>query len=133
MSLLYHLGIYLYSALLFLLSAFGHQKAGLWINGRKGWKKRLQEKFKDTSSCIWFHCASLGEYELSVPLMQDIKKKYPEKKILVTFFSPSGYEVRKNDPLAFHTDYLPIDRVVNAHCFIDIVKPEVALFAKYDY
>ncbi|MDB5273082.1 MAG: 3-deoxy-D-manno-octulosonic acid transferase [Chitinophagaceae bacterium] len=133
MSLLYHLGIYLYSALLFVLSAFGHQKAGLWINGRKGWKKRMQDKFKDTSSCVWFHCASLGEYELSVPLMQDIKKKYPNKKILVTFFSPSGYEVRKNDSLAFHTDYLPIDSVANARYFIDTVKPEVALFAKYDY
>jgi len=133
MSLLYHLGIYFYYALLFVLSAFGHQKARLWITGRQHWRIRMQQKFKDVSSCVWFHCASLGEYELSVPLIESLKSKYPDKKILVTFFSPSGYEAKKNDPLAFHIDYLPIDSAKNAHTFIDIVKPEIALFAKYDY
>jgi 3-deoxy-D-manno-octulosonic-acid transferase len=133
MSLLYHLGIYLYSALLFILSTFGHRKAKLWIDGRKNWQVRLQKKFDGISSCVWFHCASLGEYELSVPLIERIKLKYPDKKILVTFFSPSGYEVKKNDKLAFHTDYLPIDSAQNARLFIDTVKPELVLFAKYDY
>jgi 3-deoxy-D-manno-octulosonic-acid transferase len=133
MSLLYHLGIYLYSALLFVLAFFGHHKAMLWVNGRKNWRNRLQEKFKDTSSCIWFHCASLGEYELSVPLIESIKRQYPDKKILVTFFSPSGYEVKKNDALTFHTDYLPIDSAENARFFVETVKPALALFAKYDF
>jgi 3-deoxy-D-manno-octulosonic-acid transferase len=133
MSLLYHLGIYLYSTLLFVLSAFGHRKAKLWINGRKNWQARLQKKFNGISSCVWFHCASLGEYELSVPLIERIKLKYPNKKILVTFFSPSGYEVKKNDALVFHMDYLPIDSAQNARLFIDTVKPELVLFAKYDY
>ncbi|MBC7488430.1 MAG: 3-deoxy-D-manno-octulosonic acid transferase [Cytophagaceae bacterium] len=133
MSLLYHLGIYLYSTLLFVLALFGHKKAALWVNGRKNWQKRLQEKFKNVSSCVWFHCASLGEYELSVPLIETLKEKYPDKKILVTFFSPSGYEVKKNDNIAFHIDYLPIDSAYNARHFIDIVKPETVLFAKYDF
>ncbi|MDB5255660.1 MAG: 3-deoxy-D-manno-octulosonic acid transferase [Chitinophagaceae bacterium] len=133
MSLLYHLGIYLYSALLFVLAIFGHKKARLWVNGRKNWQARLQEKFKNVSSCVWFHCASLGEYELSVPLIETLKKQYPDKKILVTFFSPSGYEVKKNDTTAFHIDYLPVDSAYNARVFIDIVKPETVLFAKYDF
>lgn len=133
MSVLYHLGIYLYSALLFVLARFGHKKAALWVNGRKNWQPRLQEKFKHISSCIWFHCASLGEYELSVPLIEALKEKHPDKKILVTFFSPSGYEVKKNDTIAFHIDYLPIDSAYNARVFIDIVKPETVLFAKYDF
>jgi len=133
MSLLYHLGIYLYYALLFVLARFGHKKAGLWVNGRKNWQTRLQEKFKNVSSCVWFHCASLGEYELSVPLIEALKEKHPDKKILVTFFSPSGYEVKKNDTIAFHMDYLPIDSANNARLFIDLVKPETVLFAKYDF
>jgi 3-deoxy-D-manno-octulosonic-acid transferase len=133
MPLLYHLGIYLYSALLFVLASLGHQKAKLWVNGRKNWHNRLQEKFKDVTSCVWFHCASLGEYELSIPLIESLKRQYPDKKILVTFFSPSGYEVKKNDPLAFHMDYLPIDSSKNARLFIDTVKPETVLFAKYDF
>ena len=133
MSLLYHLGIHLYSALLFVLASFGHQKAKHWVNGRKNWRNRLQEKFKHIPSCVWFHCASLGEYELSVPLIESLKLQYPEKKILVTFFSPSGYEVKKNDALVFHIDYLPIDSAKNARVFIDTVKPETVLFAKYDY
>ncbi|HSZ71192.1 MAG TPA: glycosyltransferase N-terminal domain-containing protein [Cytophagaceae bacterium] len=133
MSLLYHLGIYLYRLLLFVLSVFGHRKARLWINGRKGWKKRLHEKFQNIPSCIWFHCASVGEYELSIPLMESLNQKYPHKKILVTFFSPSGYEVKKNDVLPFHIDYLPIDSASNASFFIETVKPETVLFAKYDY
>lgn len=133
MSLLYHLGIYLYSTLLSILASLGHKKAGLWVNGRKNWQNRLQEKFKDVSSSVWFHCASLGEYELSVPLIELLKETQPDKKIVVTFFSPSGYEVKKNDPLVFHIDYLPIDSARNARLFIDIVKPETALFAKYDF
>lgn len=133
MSLLYHLGIYLYTALLFVLSAFGHQKARLWITGRQHWRIRLQQKFKDVPSCVWFHCASLGEYELSVPLIESLKRNYPNKKILVTFFSPSGYEAKKHDPIAFHIDYLPIDSAKNARAFIELVKPETVLFAKYDF
>ncbi|MDF2456760.1 MAG: 3-deoxy-D-manno-octulosonic acid transferase, partial [Cytophagaceae bacterium] len=100
---------------------------------RQHWQIRLQQKFKDVSSCVWFHCASLGEYELSVPLIESLKRNYPNKNILVTFFSPSGYEIKKEDPIVFHIDYLPIDSAKNARAFIDLIKPETVLFAKYDF
>jgi 3-deoxy-D-manno-octulosonic-acid transferase len=133
MRLLYHIGIASYSLLLQLASLLGHKKATLWILGRKDWRSRIALKFKDQNSSVWVHCASLGEYELSVPLIKQIKAKHPAKHIIVTFFSPSGYEIKKNDSSVFHVDYLPIDSAANAKDFIRLIKPEVAFFAKYDY
>jgi len=133
MRILYHLGILSYTFILNTLALFGHRKAKLWIDGRKDWRSKLQEKFKGVSSCIWIHCASLGEYELSVPLINELKKRNPSQHLFITFFSPSGFEVKKNDALVFHVDYLPIDSAANARDLISIIKPEMVFFAKYDY
>ncbi len=133
MRILYHLGILGFSFILHLAALFGHRKATLWIEGRKDWKIRLTEKFKGVSSCIWIHCASLGEYELSVPLIKEIKKSNPSQHLLITFFSPSGFEVKKNESSVFHVAYLPIDSAANARDLIDIIRPELVFFAKYDY
>lgn len=133
MPLFYHIGLRIYSILLWLASLLGHRKASLWITGRKNWEERLRDKFKNTAPSIWIHCASLGEYELSVPLIKAFKKRNPAEIILVTFFSPSGFEVKKQDPLVFHVDYLPVDSPQNAHTLIQITRPKMAFFAKYDF
>ena len=133
MRLFYQFGIASYSILLHLASLLGHRKAILWLNGRKNWRNRISEKFRDVHSSIWIHCASLGEYELSVPLIKELKVKHPTKHIIVTFFSPSGFEVKKNESLVFHVDYLPIDSSKNARDFIKLIRPELVFFAKYDY
>lgn len=89
-------------------------------------KIQLNEK----SFNVWFHCASLGEFEQGKPLMQQIAQSYPSVHLYVTFFSPSGYEVKKNDPLAFCVEYLPLDTPQNAKAFVDLVKPRLAIFVK---
>ncbi len=133
MSIFYHIGLRAYAILLSLASLLGHRKASLWINGRKNWKNRLRTKFKNTPPAVWIHCASLGEYELSVPLIKALKKRNPSEIILITFFSPSGYEVKKHDALVFHVDYLPVDSKKNAHALIEITRPKMVFFAKYDF
>jgi 3-deoxy-D-manno-octulosonic-acid transferase len=105
---LYNIGIKLYYFAVWLASFF-NAKAGLWIKGRR------QQKFTSFSSSIWFHFASLGEFEQGRPILEAMRNKYPEKKIVVTFFSPSGYEIRKNTPLADAVYYLPLDTANNAH------------------
>ncbi|WP_373552848.1 3-deoxy-D-manno-octulosonic acid transferase [Haliscomenobacter sp.] len=136
MSILYTLGIYLY--LLFIrLAAFFHPKAKLWWNGRKNWAGKLSaelsSKRKADQTLIWVHSASLGEFEQGRPLMEAIKQQHPEVFILLTFFSPSGYEIRKNYPHAGLVCYLPADLPGNARKFLAIVKPNLAIFVKYEF
>jgi 3-deoxy-D-manno-octulosonic-acid transferase len=133
MRLLYQLGLGFYSLLLHLASFAGHRKASLWIDGRKGWKERIAKKFNGIDSSIWIHCSSLGEYELSVPLIHALKKSNPNEVIFVSFFSPSGFEVKKNDALVFHVDYLPVDSPAHANTLIQLIKPKMVFFAKYDF
>ena len=110
-----------------------NEKTSLFIKGRKGVMSELKRKFEgNTSDVIWFHCSSLGEFEMSVPLIEKIKKEDETCKILVTFFSPSGYEVRKGYKGVFHISYLPFDSKNNAKIFFDIVQPKRVYFAKYD-
>src|SRR5690606_34007827 len=90
-------------------------------------------KINSTDKYIWFHAASLGEYEQGLPVIEKIRKKLPSHKIVVTFFSPSGYEVRKNNTVADVTVYLPMDTKTNAKRFLKIVRPEMAFFIKYEY
>lgn len=123
---LYNIGIKLYYFAVWLASFF-NAKAGLWIKGRR------QQKFTSFSSSIWFHFASLGEFEQGRPILEAMRNKHPEKKIVITFFSPSGYEIRKNTPLADAVYYLPLDTANNAHEFIDAIKPTMAVFTKYEY
>ena len=82
---------------------------------------------------IWFHAASLGEFEQAIPIIEEIKKQYPQYKILVTFFSPSGYEIRKNYNLADVVCYLPLDSKSNAKMFLEIVNPKIVIFIKYEF
>ena len=108
-------------------------KMKLFVDGRKTIFSTLQGKISPTDQSIWFHAASLGEYEQGLPVIEKIKEKYPNHKIVVTFFSPSGYEVRKNNTVADVTVYLPLDTKSNAKQFLDLVHPELVFFIKYEY
>lgn len=129
---LYNLGIKIYYLLIFVVSLF-NKKARLWIRGRKGICDELREKIDPNSDIIWFHCSSLGEFEQGRPVMEKIRESLPGKKILLTFFSPSGYEIRKNYTGADHIFYLPLDTRKNAARFLNIIKPQYAFFIKYEF
>lgn len=133
MLFLYNLGIQLYYFLIIFYSFFNNKKAKQWIIGRKAILNRIEFEVNPRNKHIWFHFASLGEFEQGRPVLEDIKKKYPEEKIVITFFSPSGYEVRKNYKLADHIFYLPLDTKKNAAEFIRLINPKVAIFTKYEY
>lgn len=133
MTFLYYIIIKLYQFSINLASLFGNPKAMLWIAGRKGLFARLQSTLKPNERRIWVHAASLGEFEQGRPLIEKIKEQHPEYKVVLTFFSPSGYEVRKNYTGADYIFYLPADTPSNAKRFIDLVNPEKVLFIKYEY
>lgn len=132
MTFIYKAGIFIYSLLIRLSSLF-NEKAKLFVKGRKNWKQNLSSKIDVNSKYIWFHCSSLGEFEQGRPVIEELKLQRPEYKILLTFFSPSGYEIRKNYPLADVVVYLPLDTKRNAQTFLEIVKPEKAFFVKYEF
>lgn len=113
--------------------ALFNPKIRLFVNGRKQVFKTLTTQLTKDNKTIWFHAASLGEYEQGLPVMEKIKSKFPNHKIILTFFSPSGYEIRKNNTVADLTIYLPLDTVSNAKRFLDLVKPEITFFIKYEY
>jgi 3-deoxy-D-manno-octulosonic-acid transferase len=113
--------------------AFFSPKIKLFVDGRKSVFDILSNKIKPTDKTIWFHAASLGEYEQGLPVIEKIKIKYPDHKIVLTFFSPSGFEVRKNNQVADVTVYLPLDTKSNAKKFLEIVHPEMVFFIKYEY
>ncbi len=134
MRFFYTISIYSYYLAIHIASFF-NPKARLWIIGRKNIFKEIEfaiQKLK-TQNLIWFHCASLGEFEQGRPLMEAMKKKDPSVRILLTFFSPSGYEIRKNYSGADHVFYLPLDTPANAKKFIEIVKPSKVFFVKYEF
>lgn len=132
--LFYNIGIYLYTLVIFLASAF-KPKAKLWVNGRKNWKQNYAEQLKKLAGQkkIWVHCASLGEFEQGRTLIESIKKQHPEYKIVLTFFSPSGYEVCKNYENADAIFYLPYDSRSNAKTFLELVSPDKIIFIKYEF
>ncbi len=132
MKILYNLGIYIYITLLNIFSLFNH-KASLWVKGRKGWMEVLRSKRNSSDTYIWIHCASLGEFEQGRPVIEAVKKEKPEYKIILTFFSPSGYEIRKNYHHADIICYLPPDTPLNARIFTGIANPAFAIFVKYEF
>jgi len=132
MFFLYNLLVICASFLIKILALFS-PKMKLFVEGRKNVFSILKEKISTTDKVIWFHAASLGEYEQGLPVIEKIKEKYPSHKIIITFFSPSGYEVRKNNTLAYLTIYLPLDTKANASKFIDLVHPEMVFFIKYEF
>jgi len=119
-------------ALLHFLMLFS-KKLQLFVKGRQETMGILKQKIGLTDKTIWFHAASLGEYEQGIPVIEAIKKEYPNHKIVLSFFSPSGYEVKKNNTLATATVYLPLDRVKNVTAFLDAVHPEMVFFIKYEF
>lgn len=119
--------------LLIRIAAFFNPKAKQWLVGRKNVFTKLQEAIHGEEDIIWFHSASLGEFEQGRPVIESFKEKYPKSKILLTFFSPSGYEVRKNYEGADYIFYLPPDFARNAKRFMDIVNPKMAFFIKYEF
>ena len=126
MLLLYNVGLRLYYLAIYIASFF-NSKARLWINGRK------TAITPTGSKSIWFHFASLGEFEQGRPVLEQIRQLHPFAKIVITFFSPSGYEIRKNTTLADEVYYLPLDTAKNARQFIAAINPTMAIFTKYEY
>ncbi|NBJ05261.1 3-deoxy-D-manno-octulosonic acid transferase [Alistipes sp. Z76] len=130
--LLYNFCVAVYARLIALASLW-NPKAKLWTTGRKNVFERMARAISPSDRIVWIHVASLGEFEQGRPLMEQIRKQYPEFKILLTFFSPSGYEVRKDYKGADYIFYMPIDTPRNVGRFLDIAHPEIAVFVKYEF
>lgn len=132
MSLLYNFFILLFSFAVRVASPF-NLKARQWVSGRKDIFKKIRAAIDQDEKIIWFHCASLGEFEQGRPVIEKIKSTFSNYKILLTFFSPSGYEVRKNFSQADYVFYLPADTPSNAMKFVEITKPSLVFFIKYEF
>ena len=132
MSILYIFGIKIIYFLIAIASIF-NSKALFWIKGRKNLFSRLKKDIVKDEKIAWFHCASLGEFEQGRPVIESFKDKYPDFKILLTFYSPSGYEIRKSYSNADYIYYLPIDTPKNAKKFLEIVNHKVVFFIKYEF
>jgi len=130
-NLLYNITIQLASVVLKLLSLFNN-KLKLGVDGRALTFNKLDQFLNKSDKTLWFHCASLGEYEQGLPIFTELRKDYPNHKIVLSFFSPSGYEIRKNAPFADLVVYLPLDTKNNAKRFINLVNPELTVFVKYE-
>jgi 3-deoxy-D-manno-octulosonic-acid transferase len=132
MNLIYNLSIHFYSILIRLASPFNLKASQIW-KGRRSVFVDLVGKIKHDRPIVWVHCASLGEFEQGRPLIEAIKKQHPTYQIFLTFFSPSGYEIRKNYELADYVFYLPADTKSNARKLIELVNPEIVFFVKYEF
>ena len=130
MILFYNFFTSIAPVLLKLISPFS-SKIKTWLEATATWKEELLISGISSSQCnVWFHCASLGEYEQGLPVMETLKSEFPEVSIIVTFFSPSGYKARKNSALASYVGYLPMDTFENYKEFVKIVSPKLAFFVK---
>ena len=126
MLLLYNLGLRIYVFLIYIASFF-NKKANAWLKGRSN------IQYQRFNKSAWFHFASLGEFEQGLPVLAGFRSAHSDTAIVITFFSPSGYEIRKNTPLADAVYYLPLDTAANARHFIDAIQPTIAVFTKYEY
>lgn len=129
---LYNFLIKTVKTILPLASPFS-EKINLFTEGRKDTFKILEDKISTEDKVIWFHAASLGEFEQGLPIMEMFREKYPAYKILISFFSPSGYEVKKNTPVADAVVYLPLDTPENVRLFLEAAHPDLAVFIKYEF
>jgi 3-deoxy-D-manno-octulosonic-acid transferase len=132
MRLAYNIGVRIYWLAAWIASLW-NPKAKRWINGRKGWYRVLRSAFSADDEVIWFHCASLGEFEQGRPLIEEMRARFPSHKILLTFFSPSGYEKRKSYDKADHVMYLPLDTARNARLITGAMKLKMVIFIKYEF
>ncbi|MBQ9187207.1 MAG: 3-deoxy-D-manno-octulosonic acid transferase [Prevotella sp.] len=129
---MYNLGIYLYLLGVAITSLFNEKVRKMW-RGERAAIAYLHQHVDPKAKYVWFHAASLGEFEQGRPLMEQLRRQYPEYKILLTFFSPSGYEVRKNYEGADLICYLPLDTITNARRFLRAIRPVMAFFIKYEF
>lgn len=133
------MGVLLYNLFLIFfrigihIAALFNPKARKWVQGRKNIMQRLREQVSGQGPVVWMHCASLGEFEQGRPLLEAIRSEYPQYRILLTFFSPSGYEVRKNYNGADWVFYMPLDGAATARQFLEIVQPSLVIFVKYEF
>ncbi|MDF1672725.1 MAG: glycosyltransferase N-terminal domain-containing protein [Vicingaceae bacterium] len=132
MTFFYKISIYSYFVAVRIASLF-NKKAKLWVDGRVNIFEKIENKVNPQDKIYWFHCASLGEYEQGKPLIEKLKTRDKSIKVLVTFFSPSGYENKKNDALIDYCFYLPFDSTNNAKKLIELIKPEKVFFIKYEF
>jgi 3-deoxy-D-manno-octulosonic-acid transferase len=133
MQLIYRFAIFCYTRLIHLAAGF-NPKAAKWVEGRLRWRQRYKEKLQDfKGKNIWMHCASLGEFEQGRTLLESFRRNYPDHRIVLTFFSPSGYEVRKGTDLADVVLYLPADSPKNSADFIGLINPSLVFFVKYEF
>ena len=130
---MYSILIYLYMAGVKLAAIFGHRKAKLMIEGHKNIFPLLAERLRNDEKYLWFHVSSLGEFEQGRPIIERIRETHPEYRIVLTFFSPSGYEAAKKYQSAEIISYLPFDTRCNVARFLDMVKPQKAFFIKYEF
>ena len=133
----YHVFLWVYRLGIGMIAPW-NKKAKSWLEGRKGLFSRMQSELDNTSGSekyptIWMHCSSLGEFEQGRPVIERLKIQSPHCRIIISFFSPSGYEARKNYKGADHIFYLPLDSKKNARTFIDLIKPDLVIWIKYDY
>jgi 3-deoxy-D-manno-octulosonic-acid transferase len=133
LTIFYHLFLIVYKAGINLVS-FWNKKAKLWISGRKDVFKKLQTALQSpiNKKTIWMHCASLGEFEQGRPLLQKIKEDFSDTEIVITFFSPSGFEIVKNNKDFKNIFYLPMDSRIHAKKWVNILKPSLVLWVKYE-
>ena len=132
MYFLYNILVLSASFFLNIIAKF-NKKLKLFVEGRNQTFQKLSNVISENDKVIWFHCASLGEFEQGRPILEKLKEQYPTYKIALTFFSPSGYEVRKDYKLADVVCYLPLDTKLNARKFLDITHPELVFFVKYEF
>jgi 3-deoxy-D-manno-octulosonic-acid transferase len=132
MLILYNLFLSFYYLSARLYGLF-NAKAKKWVDGRKDWEDNYRSTLRLGEKRVWVHCSSMGEFEQAKPLIEELRQQYPAYKMVVTFFSPSGYEACKNNSLADYVFYLPHDSKQNAKRFIEIVAPSVAMFVKYEF
>ena len=130
--MIYNLIIYLYLLGVAIYSRFNEKVRKMWRGERDAFRV-LREQVDPSAQYVWFHAASLGEFEQGRPLMERLRREHPEYKILLTFFSPSGYEVRKNYEGADIICYLPLDTITNARRFLRAIRPVMAFFIKYEF
>ncbi len=131
MRIIYNIGLYLVQLVLPIIALF-NSKIKLGVIGRSNTFSILKKTLTTSDKILWYHCASLGEYEQGLPVFKELRALYPDHKIVLSFFSPSGYEIRKHTDIADLVVYLPLDTPKNAKRFLDLLKPELTLFIKYD-
>ena len=130
---MYTFGIYIYILLVKLAALFGHKKAKKIVAGHREIYSTLKENLKPDTEYIWIHASSLGEFEQGRPMIEKIRAEHPEYRVVLTFFSPSGYIPAKNYQQADVVCYLPFDTKKNVARFLDLVRPKMAFFIKYEF